>query len=149
MATLPATVLVTGAMGQLGRLVCSLLLQRGRTVVALDLDTPSTRAAALELAETSGSGTLVPAYVDLTDAGAVRAAVAEHRPNVVVHLAAMVSPPCYRNPSLARRVNVEGTGNLVAAAAELVPQPGLVQASSAAVYGPRNPYLGLGRISPL
>lgn len=37
-------VLVTGAMGQLGKRVTALLLSRGRTVVALDLRTDKTVA---------------------------------------------------------------------------------------------------------
>ena len=52
----------------------------------------------------------------------------------------MYSPPSYRNPRLARRINVEGTTNLVRAAESLSVPPLFVFASSAAVYGSRNPY---------
>lgn len=140
-----APILVTGAMGQLGRHVAAILLQRGRAVIALDLDSPATRAAAAQLQ--ASSGTLVPAWVDLLDPPALRALLAEHQPGAVLHLAAVVSPVCYRNPKLARRVNVEGTRNLVEAA-KLLPQPPLfVEASSCSVYGSRNPHRHAGRLT--
>jgi nucleoside-diphosphate-sugar epimerase len=146
--SLPQTVLVTGAMGQVGRRVCELLLERGRTVVALDLDTPASQETAAALARTPGSGSLVQSFADLTDGDAVRATIVEHRPNAIVHLAAVVSPVCYVKPDMARRVNVEGTRNLVKAASELAEPPAFVYASSSAVYGPRNPYRNEGRITP-
>jgi nucleoside-diphosphate-sugar epimerase len=144
------TILVTGAFGQVGRRCTQILLDRGRTVVATDLRTDKTIAAAAELSE--GAGKLIPAYVDLLDAEAVRDLVATHRPQAIIHLAAIVSPPSYRNPGLARRINVGGTENLLAAALETndaLPRPPLfLMASSAAVYGSRNPYRHPERITP-
>ena len=69
--------------------------------------------------------------------------VTEHRPDAIVHLAAIVAPPSYRNPKLARRINVEGTRNLVRAAMSLPRAPVFINASSASVYGSRNPRLVL------
>jgi nucleoside-diphosphate-sugar epimerase len=144
------TILVTGAFGQVGRRCAQILLDRGRTVVATDLRTDKTVATAAELSV--GSGELIPAYVDLLDPAAVRELVATHRPEAIIHLAAIVSPPSYRNPGLARRVNVGGTENLLAAALEIndaLPHPPLfLMASSAAVYGSRNPYRQPERITP-
>jgi nucleoside-diphosphate-sugar epimerase len=135
------TVLVTGAMGQLGRRVTGILLGRGHTVVALDLDNDATRAAAAELQPAPGApGRLTPAFVDLVDTDAVDALVTRCRPDAIVHLAAIVSPPCYRHPALARRVNVEGTRNLVNAARQLDDPPLFIEASSSSVYGSRNPH---------
>jgi nucleoside-diphosphate-sugar epimerase len=143
------TVLVTGAMGQVGSRLTELLLERGRRVVALDLATEKTTARAAALRPAPGRpGELVATFVDLTDADAVRAVVERERPDAVVHLAAVVSPPCYRSPELARRVNVDGTANLVAAAGAQPSPPVFVQASSTAVYGSRNPYRKLGRLTP-
>ena len=82
----------------------------------------------------------MPAYVDLLDADAIAALVAEHQPAAVVHLAAMLALASYRNPGLARKVNVEGTRNLVNAARSLPELPLFVYASSASVYGSVNPY---------
>jgi nucleoside-diphosphate-sugar epimerase len=140
------TILVTGAFGQVGRRCAQILLDRGRTVVAMDLRTDKTLAAEVELSQ--GGGTLIPAYIDLLDAEAVRELVATHRPEAIIHLAAVISPPSYRNPALARRVNVGGTENLLAAAAQLPDPPLFLMASSAAVYGSRNPYRHPERITP-
>jgi nucleoside-diphosphate-sugar epimerase len=134
------TVLVTGAFGQVGTRCTEILLRRGATVIAMDLRNDSSAAAAAALAETSQPGTLIPAYTDLLDPEAVATLVGRHRPSAIVHLAAVVSPPSYRNPRLARKVNVDGTRNLVTAAQALTEPPLIVFASSAAVYGSRNPY---------
>jgi nucleoside-diphosphate-sugar epimerase len=142
------TILVTGAFGQIGRRCTQLLLDRGRTVVATDLRTNKTVAAEKKLSADERAERLVPAYVDLLDASAVRELVLTHRPAAIIHLAAIVSPPSYRNPGLARRVNVGGTENLLAAAASLPEAPLFLMASSAAVYGSRNPYRYPERITP-
>lgn len=142
------TVLVTGAFGQVGKRCTQILLERGRTVVAMDLRNDNTLAAEKELAAGGQPGTLIPAYTDLLDAEAVSELVAAHNPGAVVHLAAVVSPLSYRNPGLARRVNVGGTENLLAACSVLPGPPLFLMASSAAVYGSRNPYRQPERITP-
>ncbi|OBF51607.1 oxidoreductase [Mycobacterium sp. 852002-50816_SCH5313054-b] len=142
------TILITGAFGQVGKRCAQLLLERGRTVVGMDLRTEKTLAVQAELCAGEHADALIPAYVDLLDAEAVRDLVATHRPEAIIHLAAIVSPPSYRNPGLARRVNVGGTENLLAAAAALPRPPLFLMASSAAVYGSRNPYRHPERITP-
>jgi nucleoside-diphosphate-sugar epimerase len=134
------SVLVTGAFGQVGKLCTKILLSRGRTVVALDLYNDRSVAAANDLSGQEHPGTLVPTFVDLLDAPAVEAVVAEHQPGAIVHLGAILAPASYRNSRLARKVNVEGTKTLVRAAKRLVEAPFFIQASSASVYGSRNPY---------
>lgn len=146
MTVAATTVLVTGAFGQIGKRCTEILLDRGHTVVAMDLRTDKTVAAQRELS--ARAGTLIPAYVDLLDPAAVRELVATHRPAAIIHLAAIVSPPSYRNPAVARKVNVGGTENLLAAAAALPHKPLFLMASSAAVYGSRNPYRHPERITP-
>jgi nucleoside-diphosphate-sugar epimerase len=141
------TILVTGAFGQVGRRCAQILLERGRTVIALDLRNERSEAAAGELAA-FGPGVLIPAYVDLLDEAAIGALVAEHRPEAIVHLAAIFAPQSYRNPAAARKVNVGGTQNLVNAARTLADPPLFLFASSASVYGSRNPYRYPERITP-
>ncbi|ORJ64762.1 NAD-dependent epimerase/dehydratase family protein [Mycobacterium simiae] len=141
------TVLVTGAFGQVGTRCVQILLERGRTVVATDLRTEKTVAVQKELSAAAPDA-LIPAYVDLLDVEAVRDLIGAHQPGAIVHLAAVVSPASYRNPGLARRVNVGGTQNLVAAATALPHPPLFMLASSAAVYGPRNPHRYPERITP-
>ncbi len=144
----PSTILITGAFGQIGKRSTQLLLDRGRTVIAMDLRSDKTVAAEAEVSAGKHAGSLVPAYVDLLDAEAVRDLIATHQPEAIIHLAAIISPPSYRNPGLARRVNVGGTENLLAAAATLPRPPLFLMASSAAVYGSRNPYRYPERITP-
>jgi nucleoside-diphosphate-sugar epimerase len=142
-----APVLITGAFGQVGKRVTELLLSRGHTVVATDLRTDSVRATAEKLAGAPQPGTLRTTFADLLDRAAVEALVDEHRPGTIIHLAAMFSPQSYRNPQLARRINVGGTENLVRAGQKLPTAPHLLFASSAAVYGSRNPHRHPERIT--
>src|SRR6202020_2236713 len=64
----------------------------------------------------------------------------EVSPSAIIHLAAIIPPVCYARPALARRVNVDATGYLAAAAAALPAPPRFIQASSVAAYGARNPH---------
>ena len=143
------TILVTGAFGQVGKRCAQILLERGRTVVAMDLRNDANVAAETELSAGAHPGTLIAAYSDLLDAEAIRNLVATHRPEAIIHLAAVLAPLSYRKPELARRINVGGTENLLAAAtAARLPRPPLfLMASSAAVYGSRNPYRHPERIT--
>ncbi|CQD15258.1 RmlD substrate binding domain-containing protein [Mycobacterium lentiflavum] len=142
------TILVTGAFGQVGKRCAQILLERGRTVIATDLRNDKTVAVQEELSAIAKPEALIPAYVDLTDAEAVRELIMTHQPGAIIHLAAVVAPVSYRNPALARKVNVGGTENLLAAATALPRPPLFLMASSAAVYGSRNPYRYPERITP-
>ncbi|WP_167098585.1 NAD(P)-dependent oxidoreductase [Mycobacterium sp. DL592] len=128
-------VLVTGAFGLVGSATVKHLAAAARHVVATDLDTPANRKAAAALP----TGVTVR-WADLTDPKAVGTLMSSVAPASVIHLAAVIPPVCYSNPALARRVNVEATGTLVNAAAAEPKPPRFVQASSIAVYGPRNPH---------
>jgi GDP-D-mannose dehydratase len=74
------TILVTGAFGQIGKRCAQILLDRGRTVIAVDLRNDKTVAVEQELSADAPSGALIPAYVDLTDAEGVRGLIATHQP---------------------------------------------------------------------
>ena len=140
-------ILVTGAFGQVGRRCVANLLARGHTVVASDLRTEAALSVVRTLADQHPPGTLLPAYADLLDPAAIGSLVARHQPRAIVHLADMLSPVSYRNPELARRINVGGTRTLVRAAQGLAAPPLFVYASSAGVYGSRNPYRHPERLS--
>jgi GDP-6-deoxy-D-talose 4-dehydrogenase len=74
-------------------------------------------------------------YADLLDPDALQAAVADARPEVVVHLAACAHV-AHSDPHTLYLVNVVGTRNLLAALARLDPPPrAVLLASSANVYG--------------
>jgi nucleoside-diphosphate-sugar epimerase len=106
-------VFLAGAAGAIGRRLTPLLLRAGYHVTG----TTRTKKNA-ELLTTYGA---VPMVVDVFDAGALREAVAEAQPDIVIHqltdLPAAPGTPGYaegleRN----RRIRVEGTRNLIAAA---------------------------------
>jgi nucleoside-diphosphate-sugar epimerase len=92
-------ILVTGASGFLGRVVCAELLARGRPVAAL-VRTPGS--------EPPGT---VPVVGDLTDAAAITAAVRSAAPDCVIHLAAEIGTQ--RDSRKIDEVNVRGMRRLV------------------------------------
>jgi D-erythronate 2-dehydrogenase len=128
-------VLVTGAFGLVGTATVERLAADGRHVIATDLDIEPNRKAAAKLPP----GVTVR-YADLTDPAAVDNLLSTVAPAAVIHLAAVIAPHCYSRHALAKKVNVGGTANLLAAAAKLPTPPRFVLASSVAVYGPRNPH---------
>ena len=66
--------------------------------------------------------------------------VSDVAPAAIIHLAAIIAPPIYRNAKLARRVNVDATATLVRVAEAQPTPPRFVHASSNAVFGARNPH---------
>jgi len=108
------TVLVTGGSGFIGSYVVRLLVERGDAVVNLDAREPGLEAA-WWLGEAAEKVTTVLGGVD--EWADVVAAFEEHRPDAVVHTAAIGSPVLLaRRPGLAMRVNVGGTQNVLEAA---------------------------------
>jgi nucleoside-diphosphate-sugar epimerase len=140
----PGPVLVTGAFGLVGAATVRRLTAHGFRVVATDLDVPANRRAARKLAHPH----LDVRWADLTDSKQVEDLLDTVAPRYVVHLAAIIPPQCYRNPRLARAVNVDATACLLRAAAALPAPPRFVQISSIAVYGPRNPHRGDAVLTP-
>ena len=108
-------VLVTGASGFLGGFVCTELGRRGHDVVAM-----------VRRPDSAPTGTS-PLIADITDRTRLTAAVAEARPEAVIHLAAEIATQ--RDPNRIQGVNVDGTRHLLAAAIE-AGSPKLVFAST-------------------
>ena len=107
--------LVTGGDGFLGTSVVADLAARGHEVVSTDLHAPHV-------------------VMDVTDPGRVDAVLAEHRPEVVVHLASVVTPPPGATREWARRIDVDGTRHVLEAClAHGVRR--VVVSSSGAAYG--------------
>lgn len=128
-------VLVTGGLGLVGFQTIKRLAADGRRVVATDLDTKANRKKARALPV----GVEVR-WADLTNPVEVERLVSEVAPAAIVHLAAVIAPPIYGNAALGRKVNVDATATLVRAAEAQPNPPRFVLASSAAVYGSRNPH---------
>lgn len=120
-------VLITGGSGFLGTSVGAGLAAAGHEVISADL-----RPA-------SASG-VTSVTLDITDGEGVRAALEEHRPEAVVHLAAIVTPGKGSDRESERRVDVDGTATVLAACLAAGVRR-LVVSSSGAAYGyhPDNP----------
>jgi nucleoside-diphosphate-sugar epimerase len=130
------TVLITGAFGLVGQDTVKKFAADGWNVVAT-----AHRNAGAELPH--GVQTR---WADLTDPGQVECLVSEVSPAVIVHLAAVIPPGIYYDAKLARKVNVDATATLVHAAEAQPNPPRFVHASSAAVYGSRNPHRHSDRV---
>lgn len=105
---MPKTILVTGACGWLGSAIVTALLERGDRVVAVDLAvTPPMAALAAQ------NPRLVAAAVDLGEWHQVVRAFEAHRPDAVIHAAAIVGVIQAADiPLKALHVNVAGAVNL-------------------------------------
>jgi len=102
------TILVTGACGWLGSAIVQALLDRGDSVVALDLIVSPPMVA---LSAREPRLTAVP--VDLGEWHQVVRVFEQHRPDAVIHAAAIVGVVQAADiPLKALRVNVEGAVNL-------------------------------------
>src|SRR3954471_17126959 len=127
---MPQTVLITGAFGLVGPETVRRFAADGWHVVAT--------------AHRNVDAVLPPGvetrWVDVTDPEQVERLVSEVAPDAIVHLAAVIPPWIYRDPGLGRKVNVDATAMLVRAAEAQPNPPRFLHASSAAVYGSRNPY---------
>src|SRR5689334_16938513 len=98
--------LVTGGLGNIGRVVVNHALSRGHEVSIFEADTPPNRKRAARWRDRAKI-----ILADIRDRAAVRGAVARHE--AVIHMAAMLPPASERNPELTREVNVEGTSHLI------------------------------------
>ncbi|MFG3018496.1 NAD-dependent epimerase/dehydratase family protein [Streptomyces sp. NPDC048254] len=130
-------VFVAGGSGVLGRRLVPRLVARGHRVTAT-----TTSAARLDLLKQLGAEGVV---MDALDALSVGAAVAEARPEVIVHQLTAISPahagkPDIRHPdrwfALTNRLRTEGTDHLLAAA-EAAGVPHVVAQSHASWNGIR------------
>ena len=124
-------VLITGAAGYLGSLLLEKLATRpDLELLATDLRPPTD----LEDYTARAAGRLHFEPLDLRDGAAIDKLVGRFKPEIVVHLAAVVDPKAPRR--LAFEVDVEGTKKLVRACLEAQTRR-LVTTSSGAAYGYR------------
>lgn len=90
---------------------------------------------------------LTRARLDLTDAAALGAAFQQHRPQLVIHCAALSkSPACQANPALAHKINVEVTAHLALLAADM---PFVFFSSDLVFDGRRGNYTEVDPVNPL
>lgn len=113
-------ILITGAFGNIGRLLIPALIKRGFIVRCFDLPTGKNRAKAKRLDQAE------IVYGDIRKKGEVECAVKDCE--VIIHLAfAPVQIPD-------RKTNIEGTFHIVKAAEKSPQKPKIIFASSASVH---------------
>jgi UDP-glucuronate 4-epimerase len=128
------TILLTGAAGFIGSHLAQALQARGDRVVALDnFDPFYSREAKQANIAAAAPHTLIEA--DICDPAAVRQALAQHKPDGIIHLAAKAGVrPSLQDPVGYARANVLGTSIILDEAAR-ADCSRVVCASSSSVYG--------------
>jgi nucleoside-diphosphate-sugar epimerase len=125
-------ILVTGAAGFIGRVVCARLAEQGLDLLAVDRRFP----APLPGRAVQG---------DLCDPAFVVSLFEAHRFQAVVHLASLLNTASRREPEAAMRVNIGGSLRLLAAASRSN-APRFIYGSSISVYGTKR-YEEYGEVS--
>jgi CDP-glucose 4,6-dehydratase len=127
-------VLLTGHTGFKGSWLALQLAELGADVVGFADGVP-TEPSLYELAQVSRDVTSVTG--DVRDAGLLRATVAEHRPEVVFHLAAQaLVRASYDEPAATFEVNVQGTVNMLDAVRAAGDVRVVVNVTTDKVYAP-------------
>jgi nucleoside-diphosphate-sugar epimerase len=122
-------VLLTGAGGQIGHDLITALSAAGHKVVATDLAPRPT---------TQSTSNVEWRKLDVTDAAGVHHLIEDAHPDMVIHLAAILSARGERDPVLAYHVNQTGTWNLLEAC-RATGVTRFIFTSTIAVYGPGLP----------
>ncbi|MCK9752108.1 GDP-mannose 4,6-dehydratase [Pseudomonas syringae pv. syringae] len=118
-------ILITGANGFVGQMLCRKLQQAGHHVVALvSPESPESACAAESL------------HCDIRDASGLERAVSRSNLTHVVHLAAITHVPAsFEDPLMTWQTNVMGSMNLLQALQRQRPQAFVLFVSSSEVYG--------------
>jgi len=135
-------ILITGAAGFVGSRLAKTLLDRGDQVVGFDNFDPYYDRVHKErhLRDLLPKKGFTFSEADLRDVDAMAAIFQRHRPEAVVHLAAMAAVRySVKHPLVYGHVNVQGTMNLLDAARLCDPQIRFVIASTGSVYGTSTP----------
>jgi nucleoside-diphosphate-sugar epimerase len=120
-------IIIFGGTGLIGSYVAAELCEQGNQVTIYDLHPPRGILRAHK-------GSIRAIEGDITDAEQVLRAVKESGAQRIVHVAAMLQFSCEEEPRRAMRVNVDGTVNVLEAAAQCGVER-VVFASSAGAYG--------------
>ena len=129
---MPETYFITGAQGCIGSWIVKALAERGDSIEVFDRSDDTRRLSAIMEPNDLKRVRFVTA--DITDAGAVLAAVRDSSAKRIIHLAGLQVPACQADPAGGALVNVVGTLNVLEAA-RVAGVERVVYASSAAVFG--------------
>ncbi|MEX0910007.1 MAG: GDP-mannose 4,6-dehydratase [Candidatus Paceibacterota bacterium] len=141
--------LITGITGQDGSYLAEYLVSKGYTVYGLvrrSSNDPFVRVRHLRNA-------FVTCYGNMRDAGTIREALKEAKPNEIYNLAAQSDVGIsFKCPDETMEVNYHGLGRLVHAAMDIVPDARIYQASTSEMFGstkaPQNEDSPMNPVSP-
>jgi len=123
-------ILLTGAAGNVGLETLKALLDEKCNITVLELNNRKTRN---KLNKYRNKINIV--YGSINDEDLIRKLITNK--DVIIHLAAIIPPLADRNPELTRKVNYEGTRNIIDRIKEQKNKPFLIFSSSISVYGDR------------
>jgi nucleoside-diphosphate-sugar epimerase len=126
-------ILITGAAGMIGRKVTERLLKQ-RTIGDREIVKLTLHDVVAPDAQPTANTTILPIAGDISDASVVERLVAE-KPDIVMHLAAIVSGEAEADFERGYAVNLDGTRHILEAVRALNYRPRVIYASSIAVYG--------------
>jgi UDP-glucose 4-epimerase len=123
-------VLLTGAFGNVGQNTLKQLIMRDHDVTCFDLPNSTNKKICTKLSKEFQFKMIWGDILNKKDLNKAIQGI-----ECIIHLAAVIPPLSEKNPNLARRVNVEGTRNLIDAAKTLPNRLRFIIASSASVHG--------------
>jgi UDP-glucose 4-epimerase len=123
-------VLLTGAFGNVGQNTLKQLITRDHDVTCFDLPNSPNKKISAKLSKKLRFKMIWGDILNKNDLNKATKGI-----ECIIHLAAIIPPLSEKNPELARRVNVEGTRNLIEATKTLPNKPRFIIASSASVHG--------------
>ncbi|MBS3818844.1 NAD-dependent epimerase/dehydratase family protein [bacterium] len=124
-------IMITGALGQIGSELVSVLREKygGKNILATDIKSPSQSTSSLS----------VPfEYLDVTHKDSIENIVKKYRIDTIYHMSAILSATGEKNPHQAWDVNINGTYNIL----EVARQEEMTRVfvpSSIAVFSPETP----------
>lgn len=131
------TILLTGAMGNIGSDTLIQMIMHGHSVVAFDLPTKAGKAKNKSL---SRQYDYKMVWGDITVKEDVINALKVSNIDAICHLAAIIPPVAYYRPELSENVNVGGTKILYQEAMKLEVIPRFIFSSSYSCCGSHNPH---------
>jgi threonine 3-dehydrogenase len=123
------TVLITGGSGFIGIELARSLMAEGCKIVVFDLKQPRSLTEDKSLTFVRG---------DITNLSQVLNTVRDHRPEGIIHLAAILSEPSEGNPWASISINANGTYHILDAARLYQTQKLLISSSMAVYINPRS-----------
>ena len=125
-------VLLTGAFGNVGVFTLKKLLEKKYNVTCFDIKNKQNEKKWKKL---SNKFPFKVVWGDITDEKSISNAI--DSVDCIIHVAAIIPPTSERLPELARKVNVEGTRNIIKATNKMQKKPRIILVSSVSVHGPR------------